>query len=117
MAFPSASVMQSLKEKVSCLVCNNMNKDPKQLPCFHVFCLECLNDLIKTSTDNGKIKCPSTVCQIEVVVPETGMMEALPSSLQLQNLLEIIAIKEGCTSNMTCINCDEKSEEVSYCFH
>ena len=44
-------------------------------------------------------------------------MEALPSSHQLQNLLAILAIKEGSSSNVTCANCDEKSEEISYCFH
>ena len=117
MAVPSELLTQSLKQKVTCLVCNNIYKHPKQLPCLHVFCLECLNDLARTSTDDGKIKCPSTVCQIEVVVPETGTMEALPSSHQLQNLLAILAIKEGSSSNMTCANCDEKSEEISYCFH
>ena len=44
-------------------------------------------------------------------------MEALPSSRQLQNLLAILAIKESSSSNVTCANCDEKTEEVSYCFH
>ena len=44
-------------------------------------------------------------------------MEALPSSRQLQNLLAILAIKEGSSSNVTCANCDEQTEEVSYCFH
>ncbi len=44
-------------------------------------------------------------------------METLPSCFYLKNLLDILAIKECNTSKVTCGNCDEKSEEASYCFH
>ncbi len=57
------------------------------------------------------------LCQIEVAVPESGTMETLPDCFFLKNLLDILAIKECSTSKVTCGNCDEKSEEASYCFH
>ena len=109
------TLMHNLKEEVTCSVCIHLYKEPKQLPCLHIFCLECLNDLVRTSTHHGKIKCP--LCQIEVAVPESGTMDSLPDCFYLKNLLDILAIKECNTSKVTCGNCDTKSEEASYCFH
>ncbi|XP_078346713.1 E3 ubiquitin-protein ligase TRIM71-like [Oculina patagonica] len=109
------TLMHNLKEEVSCSVCMQLYKEPKQLPCLHVFCLECLNNIARTSARHDKIKCP--LCQIEVAVPESGTMETLPSCFYLKNLLDILAIKECSTSRVTCGNCEKKSEEASYCFH
>ena len=109
------TLMYNLKEEVTCSVCIQLYTNPKQLPCLHIFCLECLNNLARTSTRYGKIKCP--ICQAEVAVPETGTMEALPSCFYVKNLLDTLAIKECNTSKVTCGNCDEKRDEASYCFH
>ena len=109
------TLMHNLKEEVTCSVCIHLYTNPKQLPCLHIFCLECLNDLARTSARHGKIKCP--ICQTEVAVPESGTMESLPSCFYVKNLLDTLAIKECKTSKVTCGNCDEKSEEASYCFH
>ena len=107
--------MHNLKEEVTCSVCIHLYEEPKQLPCLHIFCLECLNDLARTSARHGKIKCP--LCQIEVAVPESGSMETLPDCFYLKNLLDILAIKECNTSKVTCGNCDQKSDDASYCFN
>ena len=109
------TLMHNLKEEVTCSVCIHLYEEPKQLPCLHIFCLECLNDLARTSTRHGKIKCP--LCQIEVAVPGSGSMETLPDCFYLKNLLDILAIKECNTSKVTCGNCDQKSEDASYCFN
>ena len=107
--------MHNLREEVSCSVCIHLYKEPKQLPCLHIFCLECLNDLTRTNARHGKIKCP--LCQIELAVPDSGTMETLPDCFYLKNLLDILAIKECNTSKVTCGNCETKSDEASYCFH
>ena len=109
------TLMHNLREEVSCSVCIHLYKEPKQLPCLHIFCLECLNDLARTNARHGKIKCP--LCQIEVAVPDSGTMETLPDCFYLKNLLDILAIKECNTSKVICGNCDKKSDEASYCFH
>jgi len=44
-------------------------------------------------------------------------METLPSCFYRKNLRDTLAIKECNTSKVTCGNCDEKSEEASYCYH
>ena len=110
------TLVHNLKEKVTCSVCSNVYTNPKQLPCFHIFCLECLNNLARASDHHDKIKCP--LCQTEVTVPETGTMETLPScAVYVRNLLDILAIKECNTWKVTCGNCEKKIEEASYCFH
>ena len=109
------TLMHNLREEVTCSVCIHLYKEPKQLPCLHIFCLECLNGLARTNARHGKIKCP--LCQIEVAVPDSGTMETLPDCFYLKNLLDILAIKECNTSKVTCGNCDKKSDEASYCFH
>lgn len=111
------SSIHKLKEKVTCSVCSNTYTNPKQLPCLHIFCLECLNDLARTSAHDGKIKCPFALCKIEVTVPETSTMETLPSCLHVKNLLGILANKECSTSEVICVNCDMTNKEASYCFH
>ena len=43
-------------------------------------------------------------------------METLPDCFYFKTLLDILAIQESNTSKVTCGNCDEKSDEASYCF-
>ena len=107
--------MYNLTEEVTCSVCMQLYTKPKQLPCLHIFCLQCLNNLARTGAHNCKIKCP--LCQKGVAVPQTGTLETLPDCLIMKNLLDILTIKECNTSKVTCGNCEMKSEEASYCFH
>ena len=109
------TLMYNLREEVTCSVCMQLYTNPKQLPCLHVFCLQCLNNLARTSARYGKIKCP--LCQREVAVPESGTLETLPNCFHMKNLLDILAIKECNNAKVTCGNCETKREEASYCFH
>ena len=109
------TLMYNLTEEVTCSVCMQLYTKPKQLPCLHIFCLQCLNNLARTSAHNGKIKCP--LCQRDVAVPQTGTLETLPDCFNMKNLLDILTIKECNTSKVTCGNCEMKSEKASYCFH
>ena len=98
--------MHNLMEELICSVCMQLYIEPKQLPCLHVFCLECLNNVTC---------CP--LCQDEVVVPESGKMETLPSCYYLKNLRDILAITECSSSKVSCGKCEKEKEEASlYCF-
>ena len=109
------TLMYNLNEEVTCSVCMQLYTNPKQLPCLHIFCLECLNNLARTSARSGKIKCP--LCQREVDIPESGTLDTLPNCFHMKNLLDILAVKECDTAKVTCGNCEMKREEASYCFH
>ena len=109
------TLMYNLREEVTCSVCMQLYTNPKQLPCLHIFCLECLNNLARTSARSGKIKC--SLCQREVDIPESGTLDTLPNCFHMKNLLDILAVKECDTAKVTCGNCEMKREEASYCFH
>ena len=108
------TLLDNLTEEVSCSVCGDIYKEPKHLPCLHSFCLGCLNELARTRAVNGNIQCP--LCQRQVAVPQSGTFETLPSSFYINSLLDVLAIKQCGTSNVSCGNCATKSQESSYCF-
>ena len=108
------TLLDNLNEDLSCKICYEVYKKPKQLPCLHSFCVACLNRLAETRAVNGKIQCP--LCQRRVDVPESGTFENFPSSFYTNSLLDVLAIKECGATRVTCGNCDKKSEQNSYCF-
>ena len=108
------TLLDNLNEDLSCKICYEIYKKPKQLPCLHSFCVACLNRLAETRAVNGKIACP--LCERQVDVPESGTFEDFPVSFSINSLLDVLAIKECGTTHVTCGNCDKKSGQSAYCF-
>ena len=108
------TLLQDLREEVSCPVCTNIYTDPKQLQCLHSFCLQCLQQWYRTIHGRDTIRCPK--CQALNKVPESGDLKDLPTSFYLNGLIDVLAIKECKNSQVQCGNCDKKSSETSYCF-
>lgn len=107
--------VKKLHEDLRCSVCTNTYTDPKQLPCLHCFCLQCLNDIQRQSNDCDSITCPE--CRLEFSVPSRGNLSDFPSNIRVSNMLNVLAIKERNTSEVKCGNCDEKSSlSVSIAF-
>ena len=88
--------------------------DPKQLPCLHSFCLNCLNGIQRTSGRRDKIACPE--CRQEFNIPDNGNLNALPTNFRINSLLDVLAIKECSTTGVKCGNCDERTKQSHYCF-
>ena len=108
------TLFHNLREEVSCPVCTNVYTDPKQLPCLHSFCLQCLKQWHRTSHGRDTIRCPK--CQADSRVPESGDLKDLPTSFYLNGLIDVLAIKECKISQVQCGNCGKKSFQSSYCF-
>ena len=112
------TLLYDLREEVSCPVCSLIFTDPKQLPCLHSFCLQCIQKWFQTSQSTinrqDTIICPS--CRGVSRVPASGDLKDLPTSFFLNCLIDILAIKECNNTQVTCGNCDKKSSEASYCF-
>ncbi|XP_028398987.1 probable E3 ubiquitin-protein ligase MID2 [Dendronephthya gigantea] len=45
--------INELEENLQCTVCLEPLKDPRTLPCFHSFCKDCLEDVVKTCRDEA----------------------------------------------------------------
>ena len=108
------TLLYNLREEVSCPVCKDIFKDPRQLPCIHSFCLHCLKHWHQSSGGQTEFRCPK--CQALSRVPASGDLKDLPTSFYLNGMIDVLAIKECNTTQIMCGNCDKKSSEVSYCF-
>ena len=108
------TLLDNLHDEVSCSVCMCTFTDPKQLPCFHSYCLQCLNDIQRSSGVQGKITCPE--CRRQFQIPGSGNPSELPTNFRINSLLDVLTIKECSTSNAICGNCDKRSAQTLYCF-
>ena len=108
------TLLNNLHEEVSCSVCMTTFTDPKQLPCLHSFCLQCLNEILRTSGRHDIITCPE--CRKESRVPSSGDLKDLPTNFRINSLLDVLAIQECNTTGVKCGNCDKRSSHSFYCF-
>ena len=108
------TLLHNLNEEVSCAVCMSTFTNPKILPCFHTFCLHCLNELQRTSGKHGEITCPE--CRRKFQVPGSGYPKDLPANFRMNSLLDVMAIQKCNVSGVKCGNCEKTSAQSFYCF-
>ena len=108
------TLLDNLHDEVSCSVCMCTFTDPKQLPCLHSFCLQCLNGIQRTSGVHGKITCPE--CRKQFKIRGSGNPSELPTNFRINSLVDVLAIKDCSTANVKCGNCDKRSAQTLYCF-
>ena len=108
------TLLHNLHEEVSCSVCMSPFTDPNILPCFHTFCVHCLNELQRTSGKHGEITCPE--CRRKFQVPGSGYPKDLPANFRMNSLLDVMAIQKCNVAGVKCENCDKTSAQSFYCF-
>ena len=108
------TLLHNLREEVSCSVCMSPFTKPKILPCFHTFCLHCLNELQRTSGKHGEITCPE--CRRKFQVPGSGYPKDLPANFRMNSLLDVMAIQKCNVAGVKCGNCEKTSAQSFYCF-
>ena len=108
------TLLHNLHEEVSCSVCMSPFTEPKILPCFHTFCLHCLNDLQRTSGKHGEITCPE--CRRNYQLPGSGYPKDLPANFRMNSLLDVMAIQKCSVAGVKCGNCEKTSAQSFYCF-
>ena len=108
------TLLHNLHEEVSCSVCMSPFTEPKILPCFHTFCLHCLNELQRTSGKRGEITCPE--CRRKYQVPGSGYPKDLPANFRMNSLLDVMAIQKCNVAGVKCRNCEKTSAQSFYCF-
>ena len=65
------SLINEVKDITECAICTEMFRRPKMLPCFHTFCLECLQQYGAGKEDGDVMSCP--MCRKEFNVPTGGL--------------------------------------------
>ena len=108
------TLLHNLHEEVSSSVCMSPFTEPKILPCFHTFCLHCLNELQRTSGKHGEITCPE--CRRKFQVPGSGYPKDLPANFRMNSLLDVMAIQKCSVAGVKCGNCEKTSAQSFYCF-
>lgn len=75
--------LDKLNTKLECAVCFNAYQEPKLLPCFHVFCKQCLDKLVVD--DGSSLSCPT--CRQVTPLPK-GVV-GLQTDFHVEHLFEI----------------------------
>ena len=109
--------LKKLEDQLTCAICLDAFKDPKLLQCFHVYCKDCLQQLMITDRqDQLSLQCP-TCRQTTLLPPATGV-SGLQPAFYIHHLLEIQSALEKVRDpkEMLCGKC-LKSPQIatSYC--
>ena len=86
---PAAShreALSKLDSQLTCAVCLDRYTEPKTLPCLHIYCKKCLDELVQLGCE---LKCPS--CRKPTRLSERGT-SGLPTAFYINSLLEIDAV-------------------------
>jgi hypothetical protein len=75
--------LKKVEDQLNCSVCLEVYKDPKLLQCFHIYCRQCLVNLLTPQ----RLVCP--ICRFATPLPAGGVA-GLPSAFHINHLLEIV---------------------------
>ena len=109
------TLLDKLREHLVCPVCMSICTLPKKLPCMHSFCLQCLNNILRTRERKDIVPCPE--CRREFKVPVSGNLNELPSDFNLNSLIDSLPIEECSKISVKCGNCDKENSKSFYCFN
>ena len=80
--------IRKLEDQLTCAICLDDLKDPKLLQCFHVYCKDCLQQLVvKDHQGQLSLSCPT--CRQSTVLPQATGVSGLQSAFHIHHLLEI----------------------------
>ena len=78
-----AQVKQVLEKEVTCPLCLEIFKEPKKLPCDHVYCKQCLGNMAAVHNSSSVITCPE--CRTLSPIP-SGDVNKFPTAFQVNRL-------------------------------
>ena len=104
--------LKKLDSQLECSLCLDNFKEPKLLPCFHVFCKSpCLEKLV--AKDGQSLQCPT--CRQLVPLPAKGV-SGLQSDFHIDHLFEIRDVfnKAAESTDTQCDSCED-GKATGYC--
>ena len=111
-----SQALKKLEEQLRCRKCLKMFANPKILPCFHSFCLGCLEGVTPELVEGHyKLCLPCPTCRSPCPNPDKGLA-SLPSSFLMNNLSEVYNLLKKVSGDQKafCDNCD-KTNANRYC--
>ena len=111
----ASEARHKLEEQLTCSICLDQYTNPKILPCFHTFCLDCLKGELPEVTQQSHYSLPCPTCRSPCQLPQQGI-ETLPPSFTINNLTEVYNLLKKVTGNRhtSCDSCDN-TNAVHYC--
>ena len=110
----SSKALRKLEEQLTCPICLEQFTNPKILPCFHSFCLHCLEGVAPEIVE-GNLCLPCPTCRSPCPNPDKGLA-SLPPSFVINNLSEVYGLMKKVSGDQqaSCDNCD-KTNANRYC--
>ncbi|CAI8029638.1 E3 ubiquitin-protein ligase TRIM71, partial [Geodia barretti] len=105
--------LQKIQDQVTCGICLEPYKQPRLLKCFHVYCEQCLQRLVRGGQEGQSLPCPQ--CRQDTLLP-VGGVSGLQGAFYIHYLFDIQdALKKVSSSEQTMCNKCTKREAVGFC--
>ena len=105
--------LQKIQDQVTCGICLDPYKQPRLLKCFHVYCEQCLQRLVRGGREGQSLPCPQ--CRQDTPLPVGGVL-GLQGAFYIHYLFDIQdALKKVSSSEQTMCNKCTKREAVGFC--
>jgi len=86
MARRQLSVGKAIDDMTECSICTEVFTDPRGLPCYHTFCLKCLQTYCEDKRSGHRVPCP--MCRKEFSIPGDGLL-GLQKNFYIEKLLHV----------------------------
>ena len=80
--------LKKLEDQLTCAICLDAFRDPKLLQCFHVYCKDCLQQLVVTDRE-GQLSLCCPTCRQSTLLPQASGVSGLQSAFLIHHLFEI----------------------------
>jgi len=100
-AAAALEIKKQLSSITECSICCETFNDPRQLPCIHTYCLECIRGFSTDKLPGFKAPCP--LCRKTFRIPDGGV-DSLPKNFyfdQMKAILETCPAFGGVTTTTT----------------
>ena len=108
--------LKKLEDQLTCAICLDAFKDPKLLQCFHVYCKDCLQQLVVTDRQ-GQLSLSCPTCRQSTLLPPATNVSDLQPAFHIHHLFEIqdVLEKVKAPKKVLCTKCNKNRPATSYC--